>query len=75
MEERAAFEAASRRRIANASRNLADARSAADDDVVRLHAAKLEEAFDLALRFTLNRGMPKLGRSMIPRPRVALSPR
>ncbi|MBE1496600.1 hypothetical protein [Amycolatopsis lexingtonensis] len=72
MEEQAALEAASRRRIANVSRSLADARSAADDDVVRVQAARLEHAFDLALRFTLGEGEPKLGRKAIPRPRKAL---
>ncbi|MEU7787834.1 hypothetical protein [Amycolatopsis sp. NPDC049159] len=69
MEERAALQAASRRRIANVSRSLADARLAADDDVVRVHAARLEHAFDLALRSTLDEGLPKLGRDVIPRPR------
>lgn len=76
MDEKVRFEAAFRRRITKVSRDAADARSAGDRDVARKLAAKLEDTFDLALRFELDDGGPHLGPLVIPRPRRALtSPR
>ncbi|MGK3208655.1 hypothetical protein [Amycolatopsis sp. MEPSY49] len=72
MEEKAGFEAAFRRRIAKASRNAADARSVGDHDVARIHAARLEDAFDLALRLKLDGGVPHLRQMAIPGPRTAV---
>lgn len=69
MEEKAGFDAAFRRRIAKASRDVADARSAGDHDVARVHAEKLEDAFDLALRIRLD---DHTGPVAVPRPRPAV---
>ncbi|SFW78905.1 hypothetical protein [Amycolatopsis australiensis] len=74
MEEEAALEAAFRRRIARASRNVADAKKTGDHAVAGRHAARLEDAFELALRFKLDDRVPNPGRTAIPRPRTALSP-
>ncbi|WIV56204.1 hypothetical protein [Amycolatopsis nalaikhensis] len=69
MEEKAGFDAAFRRRIAKASRDVADARSVGDHDVARVHAEKLEDAFDLALRIRLD---DDTGPVAVPRPRPAV---